>query len=383
MFWRRRAGSADTLESGTSVHHLGAGDTPVDAGEALDAFVHVLRAWGQFAFDLEHETAISFQQQCDAWARHLLVLEPPPALTAVPMDDEVDLPIQERERDWPTVSRFLVDRRRREQHHVNKALGDLRQGLWAFAQSLGTALIEDQRTDNRLKCQIERLQQALGKQSTEEIKNEVVSAATDLSQLVSERQRAQRARLDQLGARVTDLAGQLREAKRENVRDSLTQLVNRKGFDDFLNRVVFLRDVFGETASLLMIDADRFKVVNDTYGHPGGDAVLKALADCLVRNFPRKSDLVARYGGEEFAAILPDTSAQNSRRLAERLVHSVRELQVPHGNALIRVSISVGVAELGRGEPVQDWLARADQALYRAKAEGRNRAIEASPALAR
>ena len=104
---------------------------------------------------------------------------------------------------------------------------------------------------------------------------------------------------------MTDLAGQLRDAKQENTRDALTQLVNRRGFDEFMNRMVFMRDVFGETAALLMVDVDRSSWSTTRYGHPGGDAVLKALADCLVRNFPRKSDLVARYGGEELAVVLP------------------------------------------------------------------------------
>jgi diguanylate cyclase (GGDEF)-like protein len=129
---------------------------------------------------------------------------------------------------------------------------------------------------------------------------------------------------------------------------------------------------------MLMIDADRFKAINDTYGHPGGDSVLKALADCMVRNFPRKSDLVARYGGEEFAIILPDTSAQNAKRLAERMLQGIRELQIPHNGVMISVTVSMGVAELGFTESVQDWLDRADQALYRAKVEGRNRVIEAT-----
>jgi diguanylate cyclase (GGDEF)-like protein len=280
-------------------------------------------------------------------------------------------------RDWAAVLQFVLARRRREQQHVNTALGDLRQSIWAFAQSFGTALVEDQRADNHFKSQIDRLKVALERPSIEELKKEVVSAASNLSRLVTERQQTQRRRLDELGARVTDLAGQLREAKQENVRDPLTQLVNRKGFDEFLNRMVFMRDIFGETACMLMIDADRFKSINDTYGHPGGDAVLKALADCMVRSFPRKSDMVARYGGEEFAIILPDTSAQNARRLAERMLLSIRDLRIPHAGQAITVTVSIGVGELGFTESVQDWLDRTDQALYRAKVEGRDRVVEA------
>ena len=351
---------------------------------ALEAFVAVLRAMGQYSFDLEHEGAISFSQLCEAWSRHLLILAPPP-LTGDEIEDGShahaepadDAPEHRDRRDWPTVVQFMLARRQREQQHVNKALGDLRQGIWAFAQSLGSALVEDQRMDNRLKSQIDRLKVAVEKQSTEDLKKEMVSAANSLSRLVAERQQAQRTRLEQLGARVTDLAGQLRDAKQENTRDGLTQLINRKGLDEFLNRMVFMRDVFGESAALLIIDADRFKSVNDTYGHPGGDAVLKAIADTLVRNFPRKSDIVARYGGEEFAVVLPDTSVQNAVRLAERTRQAVGELQVVHGQHTIGITVSIGVGRLGRFESVQSWLERTDQALYLAKAHGRDKVVDA------
>jgi diguanylate cyclase (GGDEF)-like protein len=231
--------------------------------------------------------------------------------------------------------------------------------------------------DTRLKSQIDRLKSAVERRSTEELKNEMLAAANSLTSLVTERQQAQRHRLEELSGKVTDLAGQLRDAKQENTRDALTQLVNRRGFDDFMNRMVFMRDVFGESAALLMVDVDRFKSVNDTYGHQGGDAVLKALSDCLVRNFPRKSDLVARYGGEELAVVLPDTSSQNAVRLAERTRQAVAALKVQHGGKTIAVTISIGVAQLGRQESVQTWLERADQALYQAKSRGRDRVVEA------
>jgi len=348
---------------------------------ALEAFVTVLRAMGQHSFDLEHESAISFSQLCEAWSRHLLILAPPPLPVEEIAEGATDDAAEDLEnptrRNWPTVVQFMLARRQREQQHVNKALGDLRQGIWAFAQSLGSALVEDQRMDNRLKSHIDRLKVAVEKQSTEDLKKEMVSAANSLSRLVTERQEAQRHRLEQLGARVTDLAGQLRDAKQENTRDGLTQLINRKGLDEFMNRMVFMRDVFGESAALLVIDADRFKSVNDTYGHPGGDAVLKAIADCLVRNFPRKSDIVARYGGEEFAVVLPDTSVQNAVRLAERTRQAVGDLQVAHGQHTISITVSIGVGRLGRYESVQSWLERTDQALYLAKAHGRDKVVDA------
>jgi diguanylate cyclase (GGDEF)-like protein len=361
------------------------GPSPWSDDEALDAFVQVLRAFGRYAFDVDGENVTTFSARCGAWARHLLNLSPVPA-DAQPGSAEPDVasgsdgPRTVRTRDWATAVRFFVVRRQREQQHVAKALGDLRQSIWAFAQSLGTVLMEDQQADDRLKLQIERLKVALERLSPEELREEVVAAASSLSMLVGERQHRQRERLEVLGAKVADLTSQLREAREEGARDPLTRLANRRALDEFLNRMVFMRDVFAETACLVLLDVDRFKRVNDTFGHPAGDEVLKALADCLVRNFPRKSDLVARYGGEELAVVLPATTAPDASRLGERLLSAIRALEVRHGDQAITVTASIGIAQLGRSESVQGWLERADQALYRAKAEGRDRAAEATPA---
>src|SRR5262249_26927367 len=111
---------------------------------------------------------------------------------------------------------------------------------------------------------------------------------------------------------------------------------------------------------------------NDAHGHRGGDAVLKALADVLTRTFPRKSDLVARFGGEEFAVILRDASGVDALRLGERLPSQVRALAVVHEGKEIRVTVSIGAATVIAAQPVK-WFEAADKALYRAKADGRNR----------
>lgn len=155
---------------------------------SLEVLARVVRGLGQYAFDMGHESAISFSQQCEAWARHLLVLTAPPV---GPSDDDESTPQPYvGQRDWPSLLRFVFSRRQREQQHVNAALGDLRQGIWAFAQSVGTALVEDQRMDNRLKQQIDRLKVAVEKRSTEDLKREMMLAANGLTALVNERQRA-------------------------------------------------------------------------------------------------------------------------------------------------------------------------------------------------
>jgi diguanylate cyclase (GGDEF)-like protein/PAS domain S-box-containing protein len=158
--------------------------------------------------------------------------------------------------------------------------------------------------------------------------------------------------------------------------DSLTGLLNRRAFD------AVMADEFGRvergdgSLALLMIDVDYFKRFNDTYGHGAGDACLKMVADCLRAAARRTGDRVARYGGEEMALILPDTDERTAATIAEEFCERLRGLHVPHtGSDKGIVTASIGVAALGRGAVATDagrLIARADEALYTAKRDGRD-----------
>jgi diguanylate cyclase (GGDEF)-like protein len=123
-----------------------------------------------------------------------------------------------------------------------------------------------------------------------------------------------------------------------------------------------------------MLDLDRFKAVNDRWGHAAGDEVLRALAGALRAEL-RACDLGARFGGEEFLVLLTDTQLDDAMRAAERIRRRIAALEIDAGEALLRVTVSIGVAQLREGEAVDAAIARADAALYRAKAEGRDRCV--------
>lgn len=179
-------------------------------------------------------------------------------------------------------------------------------------------------------------------------------------------------------------AGQLKlanEALQELARtDSLTGLSNRRHMTETLDFHFALARRGGRPISFAMLDVDFFKHYNDTNGHPAGDEVLRALSD-LIRQRVRKTDIPCRYGGEEFAIMFPDTDGEQSlavaeevRRIVEEHAFPLEEKQ-PDGG----LTVSIGVAVLDKGmEEVGDLIARADEALYKAKAEGRNRTILAA-----
>ncbi|NYT62115.1 GGDEF domain-containing protein [Alcaligenaceae bacterium] len=158
--------------------------------------------------------------------------------------------------------------------------------------------------------------------------------------------------------------------------DSLTGLANRGHFDQTLVRELARRQRRWSPLSLLIIDLDHFKLVNDHYGHAVGDRYLRAIASVLENSVSRPADLAARYGGEEFACLLPDTNAQNARVVADRIRQAVARLDLP--NALAdrpRLTLCIGIATLmdSTDFSAQELLAQADSQLYAAKHAGRDR----------
>jgi diguanylate cyclase (GGDEF)-like protein/PAS domain S-box-containing protein len=160
------------------------------------------------------------------------------------------------------------------------------------------------------------------------------------------------------------------------VTDALTGLSNRRRFDQYLANEWrrSLRD--SEPLSLLMLDVDRFKAYNDTYGHQRGDSCLKQIAESCMDVVSRPGDLVARFGGEEFVVILPNTENEGATHVANNICDALRGRRLPHrGNSSGIVTISAGCATLvpSFGKRATDLIEIADKALYRAKHNGRNR----------
>ncbi len=153
--------------------------------------------------------------------------------------------------------------------------------------------------------------------------------------------------------------------------DSLTGIPNKRALDDSLMRSSQLADRHQENYSLILCDLDHFKAVNDNHGHIVGDHLLQQAAESIERAL-RTSDSVYRFGGEEFAILLPHTSDQDARDVAERIRLAVANIRVDCGEGKLSVTASCGVATHLSDETPEQWLARADDALYHAKRQGRN-----------
>lgn len=154
--------------------------------------------------------------------------------------------------------------------------------------------------------------------------------------------------------------------------DELTGMNNRRAFYEFSERAVEQAERYRRPLSLVMLDIDRFKAINDTWGHTAGDEALRAVA-AVVMNAARGADIAGRLGGEESSIILPETSLDDAAVQAERLRKEIAGVSVRHEAVKISLTCSFGVAERAASESLDALIARADAALYEAKAEGRNR----------
>ena len=176
---------------------------------------------------------------------------------------------------------------------------------------------------------------------------------------------------------INQLQENLEAVRTESLTDPMTGLANRKFFDDSLVAAIAEANERGEPLSLMMIDIDHFKTFNDTYGHQTGDQVLRLVASSLKQN-DKGQDVAARYGGEEFSVILPNTLLRAGVTVGDHIRRAVMGKELikrSTGQHLGRITVSVGVSTLRRGDNPQSLIERADGCLYAAKRNGRNRIV--------
>lgn len=168
-----------------------------------------------------------------------------------------------------------------------------------------------------------------------------------------------------------------RRAVQASLKDPLTGVGNRVALEQSLARETELTRRHGQPMSIVMLDMDHFKNLNDSYGHQAGDAALKATA-LLLKEQLRNVDMVFRFGGEEFILVLSNTSTEAAAVVAERIRAAIQNLRLLVGDKQVRLSASLGYGTYKQCESQEDLLRRVDQALYQAKREGRNRMQAAS-----
>ena len=215
-----------------------------------------------------------------------------------------------------------------------------------------------------------------GAESTADIRRLVQGILSATKEMDGQMRRLQ-SRVEGATNEVTELREKLEITRREALTDALTGIANRKCFEERLEAAARLADETREPLSLVLADIDHFKRLNDTYGHPVGDQVLKLVARTVFEGV-RGRDTAARFGGEEFALILPNTPMDGAVVVAEGLRKAIAAKKLARKGSdktLGSITLSFGATEYIPGEPVSDLVRRVDDLLYRAKRLGRNRVI--------
>jgi diguanylate cyclase (GGDEF)-like protein len=338
MFWKRSSQSPpdSPAEPGAASGpaapaEAGGGRDARDLDAAIDTVVALLRAFGEHAFDTDNVPAKDTQSECDGWARRIA------------LGERVGVEGGPPKRDFGGARRYFNAHRQHERQYVSSSVTNLREAVHAFARCLTRTVGEDRAADARVGAQLGNLVAAFGAHDADVIRREAEAVVQVVTDVMDQRKKLQQEQMQLLSEKVQRLKVELHEARESAALDPLTQLHNRTSLDSQLERVADLSFLLSATPCLLMIDVDHFKSVNDRFGHPIGDEVIRRVADTLVRNFLRREDFVARYGGEEFVVVVPDSSAHAVRQRADRVRRPSPRLALARAasiSALLRRSAS-------------------------------------------
>jgi diguanylate cyclase len=245
---------------------------------------------------------------------------------------------------------------------------------------LGKALVtldsENREYNQKIYEKSEKIEQITRLDDIKKIKQALAHEIQIIQETIRNKQDHDRRELEVLSKKVSALDVELKRARAESMRDSLTGVHNRRAFDQYISDLTDRKTGVRSSFALLMLDIDNFKKVNDTYGHQIGDRVLLALAQ-KCRRIIRDADFIARYGGEEFMIILPNASLRDSVAKAGVICNSIASTRYSlederPGNTL-SITVSVGVSMYRKEDTPATVIDRADQALYLAKQQGKNR----------
>ena len=354
-------------------HRASSSSSDDSIGMVIDALGSVLTALARYPIDLPDRSGEESARELTRWQRHA-------TLGAGLDESNQTASVGVAERDWGGVIRAVTEQRREEHRHVVGSINELRDALWACVETVHNAVKVDQKTDVTTNDQMDKARNALKRLQPGSIKQDVLGAVLAIEGALQSRRDEQADQYTTLATKLDKLGKQLEEARKESTTDALTGIGNRKLFDTMIDRAVQLFSLSRQPVVLLMIDMDKLKLVNDMYGHQAGDTAIATLVRALTKVFLRQSDVLCRYGGDEFAAILQNTDWKMAQTLARRLGDTLSQLPAPHAAMEFSIGASVGVAQLEPLEDAEQWKARADKALYKAKQNGRDRVAVAESA---
>jgi diguanylate cyclase len=261
------------------------------------------------------------------------------------------------------------------------ALAEMRQDIRRILTDILGQMTNGLNSSTSAGDNLSRILDDLNEDMTQQQLHQVIQSVVIETRSIAAANQSMTSQLSSIVAEVKDLRKGLDDARADAKTDTLTQIANRRGFDEAMTKVINESEAIGSQFCLVMADVDSFKALNDEHGHFVGDQVLRVIARSL-KNLVKGHDIVARYGGEEFAIIFRNTTIQNAVKITNKIREDIASKRIQRKDtqqSLGQITVSFGVADYVSSESVESILQRADRALYMSKRNGRNRVTEAQP----
>lgn len=271
------------------------------------------------------------------------------------------------------IRQFFSTYRIDEYTYIQKTFDDFKNIIWDFADQLCEDMRFEQEKDAQVKQNLDQLREAVEANSIVELRSKSRELIDFYVQYQMEKDEMRTKSMTSIQKNLDTVKKRLTEANTKMHTDHLTGAHNRMSFDEQVKNQYRLFGLTKAPVTILSVDIDFFKKINDTFGHDVGDFVLKECVRLMKSLFNKTDQVVARVGGEEFAIILPGLKLEDAVKKAEELLAQVRKEVIVHHDFQVKYTMSAGVAQLLPNEPTEKWLKRADEALYKSKQTGRNR----------
>jgi diguanylate cyclase (GGDEF)-like protein len=344
--WKNPEGSAQTHE-----HHK--------MSEEKATLLYLLDCFSKNLFEIESYPLRKVRETLDDFTKNLLQLDETKAA--------------ENEKILFKLRQYFSSYRLAEFSYTQKTLEDFKAIIWDFADQLAEDFKLEKKEDQVLQKSLDQLRDAVDANSLHELKTKSREFINQYVDVQSRKNSHKSKRMETVQKNLRSIKKQLLQANQNMRTDHLSGAYNRKSFDEQIKKYLSFSNVNHSNVSLVVLDIDHFKKVNDTYGHQVGDFVIKECVRLLKEIFHRENDFVARIGGEEFAIILPDFQCDQAKIKCQEALDHIRKDVLIHEKDEIRFTVSMGVAQLHEGEGAESWVQRADGALYESKNTGRNK----------
>lgn len=328
----------------------------VDLNEDRATLLYILDAYSKHLMDVEKYPVRKVREYIDSYTKALIQPESP-----------------ETSKTLFNVRQFFSSYRIAEYTYLQNTFEDFKRIIWDFADQLTEDIQQEQNQNRTVTGSLEQLREAVESNSIEDLRAKSREFINLYMQTQTKKDDLRVKRLASVKKNLNSVKKQLMQANHSMRVDHLTQAYNRKSFDEQMRNHIRLYEISKNPVTLIMMDIDFFKKINDNYGHDIGDFVLKECVRVLKDVFHREDDVVARLGGEEFGVLLPDFNIENALVKVEEAMGRIRKEVFVHGSNEIRFTVSMGIAGLQSGETFDQWIKRADVALYESKNTGRNK----------